>query len=64
MTHCENCLFWLNGYCKLHKQETNDGATCDKALDDNILGVKCKCYFLDYIDDIDETNQGVEENED
>lgn len=60
MIHCENCLFWLNGYCKLHKQETNDGATCDKALDDNILGVKCKYYFLD---DIDETNQGAEGDE-
>lgn len=31
MTHCENCRFWQSGYCALHKQETNDGATCDKA---------------------------------
>ncbi len=30
-THCENCRFWANGYCTLRKQETNDGASCDKA---------------------------------
>lgn len=31
MTHCENCIYWANGYCRLRKQETNDGAICDKA---------------------------------
>lgn len=33
MIHCENCRFWANGYCTLRKQETNDGASCDKAED-------------------------------
>ena len=25
MTHCENCIYWANGYCRLRKQETADG---------------------------------------
>lgn len=31
--HCENCRFWREGYCTLRKEETNDGATCNKAED-------------------------------
>ena len=31
MIHCENCRFWEDGYCALRKQETCDGASCDKA---------------------------------
>lgn len=46
MIHCENCMYWSNGYCRLHKQETNDGASCDKAIG-GILGFRCKYFFID-----------------
>lgn len=46
MTHCENCMYWSNGYCRLHKQETNDSASCDKAIG-GILGFRCKYFFCD-----------------
>lgn len=48
MIHCENCRFWSNGYCRLRKQETNDGASCDKAEEDNVVvGFRCKYIFID-----------------
>lgn len=34
MIHCENCRYWANGYCTLRDQETNDGASCDKAKEE------------------------------
>ena len=39
-------MYWSNGYCRLHKQETNDGASCDKAIG-GILGFRCKYFFID-----------------
>lgn len=33
MIHCENRRFWVDGYCTLIKRETDDGATCDNALE-------------------------------
>ena len=33
MIHCENCRFWVDGYCTLIKREPDDGATCDNALE-------------------------------
>lgn len=39
-------MYWSNGYCRLHKQETNDSASCDKAIG-GILGFRCKYFFID-----------------
>ena len=27
---CEDCIYWKDGYCKLRKIETCDGASCEK----------------------------------